>query len=147
LETIADETFIVGVVESLYNAVAPRFSNRDEDRMNTVAQAKPDNYPHGPGISVAAPEVQGVVQLQVIRDAHGFPTAQKPLADVGILFRSLSLGIDFMAEQVNDIQRIESTVIFDVAWPHKIHLVDVVASQGLGEVRVFDPFGHIGSFF
>ena len=66
---------------------------------------------------------------------------------MGILFRSLSLGVDFMAEQVNDIQRIESTVIFDIAWPHQVHLVDIVASQSFGEVRVFDPFGCIGCFF
>ena len=141
------EALIVGVVESLYNAVAPRFSNRDEDRMNTVTQAEPYDHPHGSGIPVAAPEVQRVVHLQVIRDAHGLPTAQKALADVGILFSSLSLGVDFMAEQVNDIQRMESTVILDVARSHQVHLVDVVASQGLGEVRVFDPFGRIGSFF
>ena len=115
--------------------------------MDTVTQTKPYDHPHGPGIPVAAPEVQRVVHLQVIRDAHGLPTAQKALADVGILFRSLSLGVDFMAEQVNDIQRIESTVIFDVAWPHQVHLVDIVASQDLGEVRVFDTFGRIGCFF
>ena len=85
--------------------------------------------------------------MQIIRDAHGLPAAQKALADVGILFRSLSLGVDFMAEQIYDIQRIESTVIFDVARPHQVHLVDIVASQGFGEVRVFDPFGRIGCFF
>ena len=141
------EAFIVGVVESLYNAITPRFSDWYENRMNTIAQAEPNDHPHGPWISVAAPEVQGVVHLQVIRDAHGLPTAQKALADVGILFRSLSLCVDFMAEQVDDIQRIESAVIFDVARPHQIHLVDVVASQSFGEVRVFDPFGRIGSFF
>lgn len=141
------EAFIVGVVESLYNAVAPRFSNRDEDRMNTETQAEPYYHPHGSGMPVAAPEVQRVVHLQVIRDAHSLPTAQEALADVGILFSSLSLGVDFMAEQVNDIQRMESTIIFDVARPHQVHLVDVVASQGLGEVRVFDPLGGVGCFF
>ena len=141
------EPFVVGVIETFHNAVTPWFSDRDEDRMDTVTQKKPYDHPHGPGISVAAPEVQGVVHLQIIRDAHGLPTAQKALSDVGILFRSLSLGVDFMAEQVNDIQRIESTVILDVAWPHQVHLVDVVASQGLGEVKVFYPFGRIGCFF
>lgn len=143
----AKEPFVVGVIEPFHNAVTPRLSDRDEDRMNTVAQAEADDHPHGPGIPVAAPEVQRVVQLQVIRDSHGLPTAQKTLADVGILFCSLSLGVDFMAEQVNNIQRIESTVIFDVARPHQVHLVDVVASQDLGEVRVFDPLGRISCFF
>ena len=66
---------------------------------------------------------------------------------MGILFCSLSFGVDFMAEEVNDIQRIESTVIFDVARPDQIHLVDVIAAQGLGEVGVFDSFGRIGCFF
>jgi len=72
---------------------------------------------------------------------------QRKMADVGILFRSLSLGVDFMAEQVNDVQRIESTVIFNVARPHQVHLVDIVASQGFDEVSVFDPFGRVGCFF
>lgn len=143
----AKEPFVIGVIEPFHNTVAPRLSDRDEDRMDTVTQAEPNDHPHGSRITVAAPKIQGIVHLQIIRDAHGLPTAQKPLADVGILFSSLSLGIDFMAEQVDDIQRIESTVIFDVARSHQVHLVDIVAAQSFGEVRVLDPFGHIGCFF
>lgn len=65
---------------------------------------------------------------------------------MGILLCSLKLFVNFTVEQIDNVHRIESAVAFDIARPHKIHLVNVVAAQSFDEVRVFDPFRHIGCF-
>ena len=52
-----------------------------------------------------------------------------------------------MAVKINHIHSVESTVALDVTWAHKVHLMDVVAAQGLGKVRVLDTLGGIACFF
>ena len=52
-----------------------------------------------------------------------------------------------MAEQVDDIQRIEPAIVFDLAWPHHIHLVEIVAARRISEMRVLDPLGAVSCFF
>ena len=54
---------------------------------------------------------------------------------------------DPVAVQINHIHRVKSAGAFDVAGANKIHLMDVVAAQGFGKVRVLDPFGGISRFF
>ena len=64
-----------------------------------------------------------------------------------ILLCPLSFDVDFPAEQVDYVHRIESAVAFDVTRSYEVHLVDIVAAQGLGEIGILDALADIGLFF
>ena len=52
-----------------------------------------------------------------------------------------------MAEKIHHIKGIKLAIILDVPRTDQIGLVYVVKVQGLGEIRIFDPFGSVMSFF
>ena len=52
-----------------------------------------------------------------------------------------------MAVAIHDIERIETSISFDISGPKKVRLLDIVQSQGLCEIGIFDSFGGIRSFF
>jgi hypothetical protein len=45
------------------------------------------------------------------------------------------------------MERKEAAIVFDVSWPQEVRLMDVVESQGLGEIGIFHSLGGIRSFF
>jgi hypothetical protein len=52
-----------------------------------------------------------------------------------------------MTVEIHDVKRIEAAIVFDVSGSQEIRLMDVVESQGLGEVGIFHSLGSIGTFF
>ena len=52
-----------------------------------------------------------------------------------------------MAKQIDHIERVKSAIVFDIARPQKVRLMDVVEGQRLCEIGVLNPFGRIDSFF
>jgi hypothetical protein len=52
-----------------------------------------------------------------------------------------------MAEQIHHVERIKSAIALDVTRTDQICLVYVIKIKWLGEVRVFNALGNIGSFF
>jgi len=54
---------------------------------------------------------------------------------------------DPVSVEIDDVERIETTIVLDISWAHKIRLMDMVESQRLCEIGVVDPFGEIRSFF
>ena len=52
-----------------------------------------------------------------------------------------------MAVKIDHIHGVESTVTLDVTWAYEIHLMDVVAARGFGEVRILNPLGGVACFF
>ena len=69
----AKEPAVIGVIEALHGSIAPRLSNGDKDDFDPQGKAETEDKPQGARITVAAPEVQGVVELEKVGDAHGFP--------------------------------------------------------------------------
>lgn len=63
------------------------------------------------------------------------------------MFRTLRLDIDLVAKQIDNIERIEFSVSFDVAWPDEVSLVNVVDAKRLGKIGVFNTLGYVRSFF
>jgi hypothetical protein len=98
-------------------------------------------------MSVAAPEGQFVVELEKVGDPHGFPAANQALGNGSIVFAPLGLNKDPMAVEIDDMEGIEAPVVFDVPGAEEVGLMDVVASQRVPEIGVFDPFGLVRSFF
>ncbi len=52
-----------------------------------------------------------------------------------------------MAEHIHHIERVEFAVSFYVPGADKIGLMKVVEINRFSEIRIFDPFGDIASFF
>jgi hypothetical protein len=52
-----------------------------------------------------------------------------------------------VAEHIHHVEGIKSAIAFDVARADQISLVYIIKIKCLGEVRVFNTFGNIGSFF
>jgi len=96
---------------------------------------------------VAAPKAEFVVELEKIGDTHGFPAANQALGDGCVVFAAQGLNKDPMAVEIDDMERIEPPVVFDVTRAEKVGLMDVVASQRFLEIGVGHPFGLVRSFF
>lgn len=54
---------------------------------------------------------------------------------------------DPVAVEIDNVERIETAIVFDISWTHEIRLMDMVDSQRFSEIRILDPFGEIRSFF
>ena len=142
-----EELPVIGVVEVLHDSVAPWLADGDEDRGNAVVKAHTQDDPQGPRMAVAPPEAQFVIKLQECRDTHGLPAPHETLSHVGVLLRSLGFDIDPVAEDIDDIERIESAVVLDVPGTDEIHLMHIVDSPRFREIGILDTFRDVSSFF
>jgi hypothetical protein len=52
-----------------------------------------------------------------------------------------------VAEHIHDVEGVKSAIAFDVTRANQISLVYIIKIKCLGEVRVFNALGNIGSFF
>ena len=64
-----------------------------------------------------------------------------------ILLGSLRFNIDLMAKQIHHIERIKFTISFYISRTDKIGLVNVVKIKWFSEIRIFNTFGNVRSFF
>lgn len=146
-ELPAKELSVIRVVESFHYPVAPGFANRDEYRSDAVVQTDAQYNPQGPRIAVAAPEAKFVVDLKKQGDAHRLPAPHKACCHVMIFLCSLGLDIDAMAKHINDVERIEPSIVLDIPGTNEIHLVHMVDSCHVPEIGIFNSFRNVGSFF
>jgi len=141
------KTPIVGIIEALHDSITPGLSNGDEDDLDSHRQAKPQDDAKGTRITIASPETEFVVDLKEIRDAHRLPTMDQPHGHSLIVFSSLGVDKNAMTVKIHDMERKEAAIVFDVSWTQEIRLMDVVESQGFGEIGIFHSLGGIRSFF
>jgi hypothetical protein len=142
-----EEPSVIGIIETLHSSITPRFSYRDEDHLDPQKQTHPQDNAKGTGVAIASPKTELVVDLKKVGHTHGLPTADQAQRHGVVVFCSLGVKKDSVTRQIHDIERIETPIVFDVSWPEQVRLMDVVDPQGLSEIRVFHPFGDIGSFF
>jgi len=143
----AEESFIVGVIEALHGSVPPGFANRDKDCFDSQKQTEPENDPEGTRVAIASPETKFVVELKKIGHPHAFPAVDQSLHHRIVVFSSLRMEKDPVAVEIDDVERKKTSIALDISRSDEIGLVDVVAPQGIGEVRIFHPLGDIRSFF
>jgi hypothetical protein len=127
----------------LNNAIAPRLRNRDKDWLDAEMETKSQHQTQGSWVAVTPPEAKFIVHLQEVGKPHRFPAAQQSLGNIVIFLGTAGLDKDPMAVQIDHVQGVKSAVSLDVTGSHKIHLMDVVAAQGFGKIRIFNPFGGI----
>lgn len=71
----AKEAAVIGIIETLHGSIAPRFGDGNKDDFDPQGKAKAQDEPKRPGMPVAAPEAEFVVELKKVGDPHGFPAA------------------------------------------------------------------------
>jgi hypothetical protein len=143
----SEEFSVVGIIEAFHHSITPRFSCGDEDDFDPQQQTEPQNDAKGARVTIASPETEFVVDLKKVWNPHGPPTAKQTQSHGLIVFPSLGVEKDSVTAKIDDIEGIETSIVLDVPGSHEIRLMDMVDSQRLSEIGVFDPFGEIRSFF
>lgn len=108
------EFIVIGIVKVLNNPIAPGFSNGNKHRLNPVEKTQPYHQAKGAGIAVASPKTQFIVELKKIRHPHALPASHQAASDVTVIFASLSLKVNPMAQDIHDIECVELAVTFYV---------------------------------
>ena len=141
------ETAVIGFIKAFDRSITPRFSNRDKDGFDAQRETESENNSKRPRVTVAPSERQLVVELEKIGHSQSLPASDQPMGDSLIALGSLGMKKDAMTVEIHDIERKEAAIVLDIARPHQIGLVDIVASQGVPEIGVSDSFGGIRRFF
>jgi hypothetical protein len=138
---------VVGVIKALHNAIAPGFSDRDEDHLDAQRKTKSEDDAKGARVAIASTETEFVVDLEEVRDSHSLPTADQSQSHSLVVFSPLRVDKDAMTVEIHDMKRIEAAIVFDVSGAQEVRLMDIVQAQRGGEVGVFHSLWGIRSFF
>jgi hypothetical protein len=68
-----EESSVIGIIEAFHHAIAPGFSDGDKNDLDPHQQAKSQDNPQRPRVSVTAMKAQFVVELEDIRYPHDPP--------------------------------------------------------------------------
>lgn len=143
----SEETAVIGVIKAFDRSITPRFSNGDKDSFDAQRETESENNSKRPRVTVAPSESQLVVELEKIGHSQSLPASDQPLGDSLIVLGSLRMKRDAMTVEIHDIEGKEAAIVLDIARPHQIGLVDIVASRRIPEIGVSDSFGGIRRFF
>lgn len=141
------ETLVIGVIKAFDRSITPRFSNRDEDGLDSQRETESENNSKGPWVTVAPAERQLVVELEKVGHPHDLPASDQRLGDGLIVLGSLGIKKDAMTVKVHDIEGEETAVVLDITRTHQIGLMNMVAFQGIPEIGVRHSLGGIRCFF
>ena len=117
---------IVGVIEAFHDSITPRFSYRDEDNLDTHHQAESQNDAKGTRVAIASTETEFVVELEKVWNTHRLPAAEQTQRYGLVVFPSLGGEKDSVTGAIDDIERMEASIVLDVPGTQEICLMDVV---------------------
>ena len=110
-------------------------------------QTEPNDQARRPGVTIAATKAQFIIKEQKIWQPDRFPAAKQALGDLPICLGSLGFDINPVAEDIDHIERVKLAIPFDVPWPDKVGLMDMVDVERFLKIRIFDTLGDVTSFF
>ena len=143
----SEKSLIVAIIEALHDSITPRFSYRDKDHFDPQKQTESEDEAKGTRVTIASPKAEFVVDLKEVWNPHSPPAADQAQGHGLIVFGSLGMEKDTVAVEIHDIERIEPAISLDISGSKEVRLLDIVDSQRLREIRIFDSFGGIRSFF
>jgi hypothetical protein len=143
----SEESSIIGIIEALHDSITPGFSSGDKDYFYPQHKTNSEDNAEGTGVTIAPPKTELVVDLKKVGHTHGLPAADQAQSRGLVVFSSLRMEEDPVAVKIHDVERIETSIVFDVSRPEEVRLMDVIDPEGLSEIRVFHSFGGIRSFF
>ena len=139
----SEELPVVRVVEAFNHPVPPRLADGNKDRGDAIVETEAHNEPQGARIAITSPETQFIVDLQKLRDAHCLPALHEACRYLIVFFRPLRLDMHPVAEDIHNVEGIESPISFDIPGTDKIGLMNVIDARGFNEVGIFDSLGSI----
>lgn len=107
-----------------------------------INQTEPEDDAKGLGITIASLKAEFVVDLEKVWDLHGLPAADQARSHDLIVFASLGMKKDPMAQEIDNVERKETAIVLDRSWVHEICLMNMVDYQSLCEIGILDPFGE-----
>lgn len=110
-------------------------------------QTEPNDQARRPRVTIAATKAQFIIKDQKIWQPDHFPAAEQALGYLPIRFGSQWFDINPVAENIDHIERVKLAIPFDVSWPDKVGLMDVVDVERFFKIRIFDTLGDVTSFF
>lgn len=143
----SEKSLIVAIIEALHDSITPRFSYRDKDHFDAQKQTESEDEAKGTRVTIASPEAEFVVDLEEIWNSHSPPAADQAQGHSLVVFGSLGMEKDAVTVEIHDIERIKPSISLDISGPKEVRLLDIVESQGLREIGIFDSLGGIRSFF
>ena len=143
----SEESSIIGIIEAFHNSITPRLSHRDKDNFDSHQQTESEDEAKGSGITIASSKAKPVVDLEKVWDAHSLPAADQAQSHGLVVFVPLWMKKDPVAVEIDNVERVEAAIVFDISWTHQIRLMDMVDFQRFCEIRILDSFGEIRSFF
>jgi hypothetical protein len=143
----SEESSIIGIIEALHDSITPGFSYGDKDHFYPKQKTNSEDNAEGTGVTIASAETELVVDLKKVGHTHGLPTADQAQSRGLVVFSSLRMQEDPVAVKIHDVERIETSIVFDVPRPEEVRLMDLIDPEGFSEIRVFHSFGGIRSFF
>jgi hypothetical protein len=143
----SEESSIIGIIEALHDSITPGFSYGDKDHFYPQQKTDSEDNAEGTGVTIAPAKTELIVDLKKVGHTHGLPTADQAQSRGLVVFSSLRMKEDPVAREIHDVERIETSIVFDVSWPDEVRLMDVIDPEGFSEIRVFHSFGGIRSFF
>jgi len=124
----SEESSVVSLIEAFHNSITPRFSYRDEDYFDPHEQTEPEDDAKGARVTIASPETEFVVELEEVGNSHGLPATDQAQSHGLVVFCSLGMEKDAVAVEIHDIERIETSVSFDISGSKEVCLLDIVQS-------------------
>jgi hypothetical protein len=120
-----EEAFVVGVIEAFDDPIAPRFSFRDKDDLDTSVKAEANHQAETAWITVGTSERKLVVNLEEPRHAQALPLSKKSPADRLCLLgfndfegHSVAIGVDKMAA-------VKANTAGEITGPDKVQLLQI----------------------
>ena len=119
----AKEALVVGIVKSLDDAIAPRFTLRDKDDFGADMQTEPDQEAEASGVAIGAPEGELIIDLEISGDPQTLPLAQERLADGHIMLRGDCFQSNSITAGIDEMEAVEANSAREVARPHQVQLL------------------------
>jgi hypothetical protein len=119
-----EEAFVKGVVKALNNAVAPRFSLRDEDDFDAQQEAQPHDDAEASGVSIGATEGEFIVDLEELWYPQSSPLGQKCCTEGLCVLALKRLQGNGVAIGIDEVTSVEANAAREVPRTDKIQLVE-----------------------
>ena len=141
----AQELLLIVMIELFHHPVAPRLRLGNEPQLDSVMQAKPDEWPHPAWMSGTTVEHHFVVHLEMTGNPEPAPDRPKGLIDRCSTPTEQGLRTASACAQINDIHTVEPERAVGTSEMSRAHEIGLVPRIGplRREFWILGPFGFI----
>jgi len=141
---VNEDAFLPEAIEALDGGISPRFARRDEPKVDTQQQVKPNDLGEAETIPAAAGGRHLVVHLRDLRQTHKDPGINKMAAERGRLLIGELAGRNCLSDHINGVDGIEpsnASRSSQISGTDQVGLLKVAHSVS-GEIGIRRPAGQ-----